>query len=69
MLLARLDFLLLGIQDADFMIETLANVPSKVLILGENGTGKELVAAALHGCGTGRERHVFPCKDSLKLYS
>ena len=51
------------------MIETLANVPSKVLILGENGTGKELVAAALHGCGTGGERHVFPCKDSLKLYS
>jgi two-component system, NtrC family, response regulator HydG len=34
------------------MIERLADVPSTVLILGENGTGKELVAAALHqqGC-------------------
>ena len=37
------------------MIERLAAVPSTVLLLGENGTGKELVAAALHECG-GAER-------------
>jgi PAS domain S-box-containing protein len=33
------------------MIETLANVPTTVLITGESGTGKELVASALHNCG------------------
>jgi len=33
------------------LIESLAGVPSTVLISGESGTGKELVAAALHGSG------------------
>lgn len=33
------------------MIESLANIPTTVLIVGESGTGKELVAAALHGSG------------------
>jgi PAS domain S-box-containing protein len=34
------------------MIESLADVPTTVLIHGESGTGKELVAAALHGSGS-----------------
>lgn len=38
------------------MIERLAAVPSTVLIRGENGTGKELVAAALHANGGRQER-------------
>ncbi|WP_328755415.1 sigma 54-interacting transcriptional regulator [Geomonas propionica] len=38
------------------MIERLAGVPSTVLIRGENGTGKELVAAALHANGGRHER-------------
>jgi two-component system, NtrC family, response regulator HydG len=33
------------------LIETLADVQTTVLINGENGTGKELVAAALHASG------------------
>lgn len=33
------------------MIDSLANVPTTVLINGESGTGKELVAAALHRGG------------------
>ncbi|GFO67055.1 sigma-54-dependent Fis family transcriptional regulator [Geomonas limicola] len=38
------------------MIERLAELPSTVLIMGENGTGKELVAQALHDCGKGERR-------------
>ncbi|WP_236026827.1 sigma-54 interaction domain-containing protein [Geomonas diazotrophica] len=38
------------------MIERLAGVPSTVLIRGENGTGKELVAAALHANGGRHDR-------------
>ncbi len=34
------------------MIESLANLPTTVLIFGESGTGKELVAAALHESGS-----------------
>lgn len=34
------------------LIESLANVPTTVLINGESGTGKELVAAALHETGS-----------------
>lgn len=33
------------------LIESLADMPTTVLINGESGTGKELVAAALHGSG------------------
>ncbi len=33
------------------LIESLANIPTTVLINGESGTGKELVAAALHDGG------------------
>lgn len=40
------------------LIESLAVVPTTVLIFGESGTGKELVAAALHGSGT-RSRGPF----------
>ena len=38
-------------QQVYSLIETLANVPTTVLINGESGTGKELVAAALHHAG------------------
>ncbi|ABA89604.1 sigma-54-dependent sensor transcriptional response regulator, PAS domain-containing [Syntrophotalea carbinolica DSM 2380] len=38
------------------LIETLAQVPSTVLILGESGTGKELVAEALHLSGPRKNR-------------
>jgi len=38
------------------MIERLADVPSTVLIIGENGTGKELIAGALHETGARRGR-------------
>jgi len=34
------------------LIESLADLPTTVLINGESGTGKELVAAALHGSGS-----------------
>lgn len=34
------------------LIESLADVPTTVLVNGESGTGKELVAAALHGSGS-----------------
>ena len=40
------------------LIESLADVPTTVLINGESGTGKELVAAALHGSGA-RSRGPF----------
>ncbi|MCM0082190.1 sigma 54-interacting transcriptional regulator [Geomonas sp. Red32] len=40
------------------MIDRLAGVPSTVLVQGENGTGKELIAAALHANG-GREGRPF----------
>src|ERR1041384_6489917 len=35
-------------QDLFQMIETVAQVPSTVLVTGESGTGKELVARAIH---------------------
>lgn len=40
------------------LIESLADIPTTVLINGESGTGKELVAAALHGSGV-RSRGPF----------
>jgi PAS domain S-box-containing protein len=40
------------------LIESLAVVPTTVLIFGESGTGKELVAAALH-CSGNRSRGPF----------
>ncbi len=40
-----------SIQQVYSLIESLADVPTTVLILGESGTGKELVAAALHSSG------------------
>jgi formate hydrogenlyase transcriptional activator len=38
------------------LIETVANVSSTVLLLGETGTGKELIARAIHNRGRRRDR-------------
>ena len=44
-----------AMQDVYELLETLAEVPTTVLITGESGTGKELVARALHEGGPRRE--------------
>ena len=38
------------------MVEQIASIPRPVLVRGERGTGKELIAAALHYTGTRSER-------------
>jgi two-component system, NtrC family, response regulator AtoC len=38
------------------LIQRLGNVSTSVLIRGENGTGKELVASAIHQCGPRKEK-------------
>ncbi len=38
------------------LIETIAHEPDPVLIIGETGTGKELVARAIHDCGFRRSQ-------------
>ncbi len=45
-----------AMQDVYAFIEDLADVDSSVLITGETGTGKELVAEALHSVGNRRDR-------------
>jgi two-component system, NtrC family, nitrogen regulation response regulator NtrX len=44
-----------GLKPIMQQIEALADIPRPVLILGERGTGKELVAAALHAMATKRK--------------
>jgi formate hydrogenlyase transcriptional activator len=38
------------------MVETVASSDSTVLLLGETGTGKELIARAIHNCSRRKER-------------
>jgi DNA-binding NtrC family response regulator len=45
-----------GLRDVIAVLERAARRQSDVLILGETGTGKELVARALHACGPRKER-------------
>ncbi len=44
-----------GLKPVTDKIRALADIPRPVLILGERGTGKELVAAALHQAGRRRD--------------
>jgi len=45
-----------GLRDVISVLERAARRQSDVLILGETGTGKELVARALHSCGPRKEQ-------------
>ena len=44
-----------GLKRVMDQIQALADIPRSVLILGERGTGKELIASALHRAGSRRE--------------
>ncbi len=44
-----------GLKAVTEKIQALADIPRSVLIVGERGTGKELVATALHNAGARRE--------------
>lgn len=52
------------IQEIYSLIEELANVLTTVLITGETGTGKELVAEALHYRGVRRHKHLVKANCS-----
>ena len=43
-------------------IERLADIPRPILILGERGTGKELVAHAIHTAGIGPQKTFCSCQ-------
>jgi chemotaxis protein methyltransferase CheR len=45
-----------GLKYVLYKVEQIANTDTTVLILGETGTGKELVARAIHGLSTRKDR-------------
>lgn len=49
-----------AMQEVRDLIEKIAGAPSPVLILGETGTGKELVARVIHRTGLGDEAPFIP---------
>ncbi len=55
-----------AMQELRAGIDQLAAIPSAVLVLGDSGTGKELVARQLHDRGT-RSRHPFVTVNAAAL--
>ena len=55
-----------GMQRLYLMLEKVANSDATVLIIGENGTGKEVVARAIHGTGP-RADHSFVAANCSAL--
>ena len=49
------------VLELKFLIEKVANSESTVLVLGETGTGKELVAQALHKSSK-KKRFFYSCQ-------
>ena len=45
-----------GLKYVLYKVEQIAHTDTTVLILGETGTGKELVARAIHGLSTRKDR-------------
>jgi two-component system C4-dicarboxylate transport response regulator DctD len=53
-----------GMEELRQAIATIADTDANVLIVGETGTGKEVVARALHDIGRRRQRHFVPVNCS-----
>jgi formate hydrogenlyase transcriptional activator len=56
-----------GMKQVFKMIETVAPIDATVLIVGETGTGKELVARALHHLSSRRHQALVK-RSTVRLY-